>query len=131
MKEQLPNVTACTVTFDFRSKSIIYSVRMRRRLGGPSALRERLAENGLLHGDRVRINVRRTPTGKMEFTFNGPAIDHIYAALPVFGAPMTPSKADQFRRVRDSQLGTTTQLYATDLSRIVRAICDPGFRPKL
>jgi|GEM_PF-4513482 len=117
------NIRALTLTFDFPRKALVYEVglKSRREL---KLLRERAAENGLLEAkSRIALTFSRKLNGRIVITFSGPAIAHIYKALPVLGAPMTISRADQRREALDRQMQTRTTFFVRDAAALVDKLC--------
>ena len=118
------NVIALKVTFDYHRKQIVFSVRLGRKMD-LETIRDRAGQLGLLNPNGFAYLVlHRTMTGRIEFTFSGEAIKHIFRALPLLGAPTTIAGADARRKELDRQMKTRTSLFVDDLGKMVILLCN-------
>ena len=117
------NISAMTTTFDFRGKSLIYRVRLRRDPGA-AFIQQRAEAKDLLRPDSVvQVSARRALTGGIIITLSGPGPQSIYRALPALDAQLSALQVDalirEYNRMTDTKITTTVR----NLDRIILELC--------
>jgi hypothetical protein len=112
-----------TATFDFQLRQVVYVVR--DAVHKPDYIRlkvERMQAHLQAQGLQVVVEGRR---GKVKLTITGPAVKHLFNALPMFGMKVESNAVvDAYREAHDEALGETTTIWMRDIDQLAYNLCN-------